>query len=78
MDDKNHEYILQAEGIPGLVLDYDTDTINVDAGKVIDLPVRIRVDEDSLESRSNDIGFILTAEDNPKLTITESARFLGP
>ena len=78
MDDKNHEYILRAEGIPGLVLDYDADTINVDAGKVIDLPVRIRVDEDSLESRSNNIGFILTAEDNPQLTITEPARFLGP
>ena len=78
MDDKKHNYILQADGITGLELHLDTDNILVDAGTVLDLPVRLRADEQYLQARSNDIRFNLTSEDDPRLAITESAKFLGP
>ena len=78
MDDKKHNYILQADGITGLELHLDTDNIFAEAGTVLDLPVRLRADEQYLQARSNDIRFNLTSEDDPRLAITESAKFLGP
>lgn len=78
MDDKKHNYVLQAEGITDMELHMDTDNIFVDAGTVLDLPVTLRADEKYLQARSNDIRFNLTAEDDPRLAITESAKFLGP
>ena len=78
MDNKKHNYVLLAEGISGLELHMDTDNIFADAGTVLDLPVRLRADEQYLQARSTDIQFTLTAEEDPHLSITESAKFLGP
>jgi len=78
MDDKVHEYQLRAEGIPDLIMETDQTPVVVDAGKVIDLPVRLRADEANLVKRSTDIVFTLTATDEAELKITEKAKFLGP
>ena len=78
MDDRQHDYILQADGITDLELHMDSDKIFVEAGTVLDLPVRLRADEQYLQARSTEIQFNLTAEDDHHLTKTESAKFLGP
>jgi len=50
----------------------------VDSGEVLELPVRLRVDEGELKTRSTEVVFELVATDNPELAAQENARFLGP
>jgi cytochrome c oxidase accessory protein FixG len=78
MDDVAHRYTLSVTGIPGLELHTDMKDIEVMAGDVMDLPVRLRADEAELEERSNKIVFELVASDRPGLKVKEEARFLGP
>jgi hypothetical protein len=65
-------------GIPGLQLYKDASRIRVEAGDVMELPVRLQADESNLEARSNAIMFELSAMDDPALAVEEEARFLGP
>ncbi len=78
MDDKGHAYSLHVEGIEDLELFTDTKRIWVDAGEVLELPVRLRVEEDELKERSSKVTFELVATDDPDLAVREEARFLGP
>jgi len=78
MDAAGHRYELRVRGIPGLELHKDMDEITVAAGEVLELPVRLRVDEGELEVRSTEVVFELVAVDNPDLAAAEYARFLGP
>ena len=78
MDDAAHTYALEATGINGLQLHKDMKDINVPSGGVLELPVRLQVDEAALESRSSKVRFHLVASDNPELVAEEEARFLGP
>jgi cytochrome c oxidase accessory protein FixG len=78
MDDAAHEYNLGVRGIPGLQLYKDASRIRVEAGDVMELPVRLQADESNLEARSNAIMFELSAMDDPALAVEEEARFLGP
>jgi len=78
MDNKGHAYHLTVDGIHDLELHTDTRRIWVDAGEVLELPVRLRVEEDELHKRSSKVVFHLTATDDPKLSVREDARFLGP
>ena len=49
------------------------------SGEVIELPVRVQVDAENLEQRSNEIRFTLSAKGyEDELTVIEEARFLGP
>jgi len=64
--------------VPGLELRMDLPEIRVESGDVLELPVRLRVDEAELKTRSSEIEFTLVADDAPALSATESARFLGP
>jgi IG-like fold at C-terminal of FixG, putative oxidoreductase len=52
--------------------------ISVPAGGVLELPVRLRAEEDALEVRSSEVKFHLVASDRPELAAEEEARFLGP
>jgi polyferredoxin len=45
MDKVDHQYALTVSGIPGLTLHKDVESIHADAGKVQELPVRLRADE---------------------------------
>ncbi len=78
MDDKPHSYDLVVEGIDGLEINYDVDDIYVAGASVLDLPIRLRVDEGKLSSRSTTIHLRLTARDDKSLNVEEEARFLGP
>jgi len=78
MDDRGHAYRLSVEGLHELELYTDTNRIWVGAGEVLELPVRLRVEEDDLQERSNKVIFSLVATDDPELKTREEARFLGP
>jgi len=78
MDDKGHAFKLHVEGIEDLELFIDARRIWVDAGEVLELPVRLRVEEDELHERSNKVTFKLVATDDSGLKAREEARFLGP
>ena len=78
MDKVAHRYTLSVTGIPGLELYTDTKDIEVTAGDVMDLPVRLRADEAELKERSSEVIFELVASDKPELRVQEEARFLGP
>ncbi len=78
MDDKQHVYDLEVDGIKDMELLMDVESIIVGAGKVLDLPVRLRTSEENLTRRSNDINFYLTAKNDNRLYIKEKAKFLGP
>ena len=78
MDQQDHVYTLTAEGIPDLILKSDAEEIAVKSGDVIELPVRVQVDAENLEQRSNEISFTLSAKGHDDLVVVEEARFLGP
>ncbi|MEA2094662.1 MAG: cytochrome c oxidase accessory protein CcoG [Pseudomonadota bacterium] len=78
MDGVAHTYKLGVAGIPGLELQTDASRIRVEAGEVMEFPVRLRADEADLENRSNKVVFDLVASDDPELAVEEEARFLGP
>jgi cytochrome c oxidase accessory protein FixG len=77
MDEAAHEFELQAEGLDGLTLLMDKETIKVASGEVMDLPVRLRAEEDQLTQRSSDVRFILQAKGFPHLKVLEDAKFIG-
>ena len=78
MDNAAHQYELSVSGIPGLTLHRDMAVIQVESGGIMELPVRLRADEDDLEVRSSDVVFELVATDDAALIAREEARFLGP
>jgi polyferredoxin len=78
MDKQDHRYRLTVSGAEGLQLIMKDPVITVPAGEVLGLPVSVRVDPVVLERAASEIKFSLAAEDNPDLSRTEKARFLGP
>lgn len=77
IDNNPHIYKITANGIEGLQLIKDKE-LQVGAGEVMTVPVRLSVDFYNLNKRSTPVTFKLIAMDNPELTVTEEARFLGP
>ena len=79
MDKHTRSYDLSVTGIESLILDMDIDQsgIEVEAGGMIEIPLRVKIDSEYLEKRSNEIQFNLktNVED---LNISQEARFLGP
>ncbi|HKK16486.1 MAG TPA: 4Fe-4S dicluster domain-containing protein, partial [Gammaproteobacteria bacterium] len=78
MDSVNHEYSLTAHGIEDLQVILDKKNIQVAAGAVADVPVRLRAEEEDIKARSTEIEFVLSAIDDPEISVEEDARFLGP
>lgn len=78
MDSSPHQFLLSAEGISGLELLTDVDSIYVNAGTVGELIVRLRADEANLDKQSASVSFTLQAQDANHLIVEEEARFLGP
>lgn len=78
MDDKAHNFVARAEGIPGLKLVADKNKIAVKTGEVAEWVVRLEADPDKVDKRSVDIRFILEAEDDNNLRSVEEGRFVGP
>ena len=82
MDKIAHQYQLEVSGelagIEGLELSIKGQSIRVESGEVLSLPASVRIDPAELKRPSNQIEFILYAEDAPALNLREHARFLGP
>jgi cytochrome c oxidase accessory protein FixG len=78
MDTKPHAFMISAVGIEDLDLEMDHDGIHAAPGEVLNVVVRLEAQEHALEARSSVVYFTLTAQDDPALTVTEEARFLGP
>jgi len=78
LDTVEHEYELEVEGLPGIRLEMDEDEIELEAGEVARIPVRVRVPRESIRSGGADIVFIVQAEHTPGLKARTKARFLGP
>lgn len=77
MDEHAHTYTLGVQGIPGLSARTEQ-TLQMGPGEVRELGVRVRADERALRQRSTGIVFHLQAADDPRLKVTEKARFMGP
>jgi len=78
MAEQTHHYRLQVTGLEGMQLVMANERIEVPPAQVLSLPVSVRLDPAVLERTANEIEFTLTAEEDPALTVTETARFLGP
>jgi polyferredoxin len=77
-DSKAHRYNLWAEGIDGVKLVSDRPEIEVEAGTVYQMVVRLQADDFNLEARSVPVSFHLQAQDGNHLKVVEEARFVGP
>ena len=77
LDNKDHSYNLNTTGIEDLALVKNID-IKAKSGEISTVAIRLMVAKEKLQKRTTAIHFTLTATDNPELTITEEARFLGP
>lgn len=73
-----HEYELEVSGLNGLQLIAAPETVRVQPGKVLNLPVRLRIDPVNLDKISSSINVTIRAKDSPEIQRTETARFLGP
>lgn len=78
MDNVDHEFDINVEGISDLKLLLDKDKVTVAGGTVFDLPVRVRAIEENLQGRSSVIHFTLTAKAGDDLIVKQEAKFLGP
>jgi cytochrome c oxidase accessory protein FixG len=78
MDSNPHQYSLWADGIDGMKLVIDQADIQVPAGMVQQLIVRIQADEFNMENRSVPVNFHLQAIGANHLRVIEEARFVGP
>jgi cytochrome c oxidase accessory protein FixG len=78
MDSQAHRYNLWAEGIDGVKLLIDRPEIEVAAGTIYQMVVRLQADEFNLEARSVPVRFHLQAQDGNHLKTVEEARFVGP
>lgn len=77
MDEKNHEYAVTVSGIEGMVIN-GAENVQVAAGRVAEVPVKIRANPDKMQARSQEVMFHIQAKDKPELAETQKARFLGP
>jgi cytochrome c oxidase accessory protein FixG len=78
MDEQSHTFKLSTSGLEGMQLSMESAVVEVPAGAVRNLPVSLRIDPIVLERTANTIEFTLQAVDDPSLSRTETARFLGP
>lgn len=78
MEEQPRSYRLTASGLPGITVDYEAGDLDVAAGQVRDVPVRLRVSPGDLHEHSNKIELQLVATDDPRIAVRETARFLGP
>ena len=76
-DDKAHHYRLQAEGIAQLELVAPVGLIDVPAGSVANVPVRLQAPAASTQG-VQPIRLRITAQENPSIARTEKTRFIGP
>ena len=75
-DLRPHTYIVSINGIPEARLIGDF-PVNLDAGHVIELPVRVQADPLKMEEAAATIVFEVHALDNRNIAVHEKSRFIG-
>lgn len=78
MDTQAHNYQLQVDGLKDMIVIQPKGDIKINSGEVLNFAVRIQIDPVNLSTTSSTLYFHLQATDNPELTVTEHARFIGP
>jgi cytochrome c oxidase accessory protein FixG len=78
MSEGRHQYSVDFSGLPGATLLMDIPAIEIPAGEVLDVPVRLRMAEDEIRARSTEVHFIVQSTDDPSIRYVEEGRFLGP
>ncbi len=76
-NNESRSFMLEVYGVPGLALDGVGETVEVEGGGVLSLPVRVRTGRDSAYGINN-ITFTVTATDDESVMVSEESRFLGP
>ena len=76
-DERERTFELDVSGVDGIALDGVGETITVEGGGVLSLPVRARAPRKDSYGIMN-IQFIVTAIDDEGVTVAEDSRFLGP
>jgi len=77
-DEQAHRYKIKATGIDGMKMIIQSDTVIVESGELLDVPLRLQVDPYDLKKRSTEINLSVVSTDNPDIHINEATRFLGP
>ncbi len=75
--DLARRFDLAVSGIEGIALDGVPDPLEVAGGDVMSVPVRVRLQRDNAYGIMP-IEFTITAVDDPRVSVTEDSRFLGP
>jgi len=78
MDKQAHQYELNVSGISGLKLPTDVRRISVDAGAILELPIRLPAEANMLQAQSTEIVFHLKSMGLRQVESSEVARFVGP
>ena len=76
-NDRDRTFVLQVSGVDSIALDGVSETITVEGGGVLSLPVRARAPRDDSYGIMK-IQFIVTAVDDEGVRVAEDSRFLGP
>jgi cytochrome c oxidase accessory protein FixG len=71
------EFSLNVSGVQGIVLDGVGESVRVEGGAVLSLPVRVRAHRDEVQGINN-IFFSIQALDDASVTIVEDSRFIAP
>ncbi|MEM7282267.1 MAG: cytochrome c oxidase accessory protein CcoG, partial [Pseudomonadota bacterium] len=77
MDTRPHKIEITVEGIPGVSLDLDDDSLGIPAGAVRSFAARIRVPESEISDEIQKITVALSTDDN-RYELHESTVFIGP
>jgi len=77
-DQLPHYYRVAVSGLEDAKLVIEQEVVEVGAGEVLNLPLRVQVDPGDLTHASSEIEFQVTAEDRADLSVTQPARFIGP
>lgn len=77
MDLVDHEYLLTIKGL-NILKNSLNKPIQVKSGQVVEAPLLLSVEPDSLENQTSEIIFELRSVDSPELRTQTKARFIGP
>lgn len=77
MDEQAHRFVISVSGIEGMKLSGAED-VQARSGEVLEVPVKVKVNPDLMQLRSQTVMFHIKATDKPELSQDEEARFLGP
>ena len=76
-EQRPHTYKISVSGPEGLEM-VDNGEVIIEAGELLNFPVRLHLDPKQLTSANSDIEFTIQALDNPSISVTEPNRFNGP